>query len=242
MVHIIRRNVAGNHLARNAQTAQHGRAQRSVVEADARARGQGGVRIGHIARGRGQLGGFVVVVGDVVHHPLVDVAHHVPLVGGALGQLARLGHHGGGLVVVHEHVRHEVGRRLAGEVHVVDDAEQLHVVVARGVLHDAESVGAIAHVDGHDDGRAVAGQVVVVAHLAFDHLELQTRIASRRGAHDALGQLRGVDSALVAGLGGAFVEGDQGHRAGHGVGRPRRGALAAAVARAPRSAGTSRTS
>ena len=227
MVHVIRRNVAGNHLAGNAEAAQHGRSQRRVVEADARARGQRGIRVGHVSRGRGQLGGLVVVVRDVVHDPLVDVAHDITLIGSALGQLARLRHHGGGLVVIHEHVRYEEGRRLAGKVHVLDDAEQLHVVVARGVLHDAEGVGAIAHVDGHNDGRPVAGQVVVVAHLALDHLELQARIASRESAHDALGQLRGVDGALIAGLGGTLVEGDQGHRPGHGVGRARSGALTA---------------
>ena len=129
MVHIIRRNVAGNHLAGNAKAAQHGRAQRCVVEADARPRGQRCVRIGHVSCGRGQLGGLVVIVGDVVHHPLVDVAHDIALIGSALGQLARLRHHGGGLVVIHEHVRHEEGRRLTGKVHVLDDAEQLHVVV-----------------------------------------------------------------------------------------------------------------
>ena len=53
----------------------------------------------------------------------------IALIGSALGQLARLRHHGGGLVVIHEHVRHEEGRRLTGKVHVLDDAEQLHVVV-----------------------------------------------------------------------------------------------------------------
>ena len=212
MVDIIGGNVAGDHLARYTKAAQHGGPERGVVEADARARGQSGIGVGHVSGRRGQLGSLIVIVGDIGHHPLVDVAHHVALVRAAGRQLAGLGHHGRRIVVVHEHVGHQEGRLLAVQLHVLHHAEQLNIVVARGVLHHAEIVGAIPHVHGHHDRGVVAGQVVVVAHVALAHLELQAAVRRGRRAHVALGQSRGVDGAAVARLGEIVVEGRQRQR------------------------------
>ena len=73
------------------------------------------------------------------------------------------------------------------EMHGDARGEQLDVVVAARVLHDADGVGAVTHVHGDEYGRAVAGHVVVVALLATGDLELEARRAVAGGAHVALG-------------------------------------------------------
>ncbi len=187
MVEVVGRDVAGDNLGRDADAAQHGRAQGGVVEADAVAARERGVRVGDVAGGRRELLGLGGVVGDVVRDEVADGAQGGRLVVGTGGELA--GPAGGGAVLVEVAVEVGVQEGLEPGLEVHGDArgEQLDVVVAARVLHDADGVGAVAHVHGDEDGRAVAGHVVVVALLATGDLELEARRAVAGGAHVALG-------------------------------------------------------
>ena len=105
---------------------------------------------------------------------------------GVFGQFARLFNACAGIGVVAIHVGHGKGRSLAVQRYRDSCAEQLDIVVARGVLHHAELISAVAKREGANDGRAVLRQVVAVSCLSAGNEKLKPLLVGGRRSNVAV--------------------------------------------------------
>ena len=173
MVYIARRYVAGHDFRGDSLAAKHGCAKARVVETDARGTRERFVGVGNVAARRLQACGLIVVVGNVFNDPFAYGSDGCSLRVCAAHEFFGFGYARAALIEVAKNAGTQKWRELACERHVGLRAEQLNVIVARGVLHNAERVSAIAEGQRAHDGRAVVWQVVIRAVLAAAYLEFQ---------------------------------------------------------------------
>lgn len=115
MIDLVGGYIAGDNFCGDAHATKHSGSQAGVIKADAFFACQGFVGIGDIARGLLKFGCLVVVVGNVIYHPLTDVFYGIALVLGAFGQFARFFNACAAIGVISIHVGHGKGRPLIAQ-------------------------------------------------------------------------------------------------------------------------------